>query len=478
VKLALVSSDVLPWVASSAWATPVPVRLNATVGQAKLAFQGSAVDALHLNGIKGRFTLSGSSLAAVGDILSITLPTTAAFRAKGKLVRQDATWRVVIDEATVGASRFNGAFSYETGRPAPSLPKLSGRLGGQRLMLSDLGPAVGASANTQAGTSNNSNSQNTGKVLPRRPFDLASLRAMDANVLIDIAEVDLGTRYLEPLRPLHAHLQLKHGILSLLDMRVSTGQGQLQGQAHLDGQGSVARWRTRLRLDGIRIERWLHQDTAAGTPQYVSGRLNGHAALQGQGRSTADILASLHGQTYLALTDAKVSHLAIEKAGLDVVATLGLLLKGDDMLPVQCAVADLVAQDGVLRPRMMVLDTAISAIWVEGSLSLASEALALRVLVMPKDFSLISLRMPLQVSGTFAQPSVSFDTGALGLKLGASVLLSLATPLGALIPLIDPGDAEAARRGAAGCQALVQRSLNAARRPAQAATGASSAKQP
>jgi uncharacterized protein involved in outer membrane biogenesis len=100
------------------------------------------------------------------------------------------------------------------------------------------------------------------------------------------------------------------------------------------------------------------------------------------------------------------------------------------MLPVHCAVADLVAQEGVLRPRVMVLDTAVSAVWVEGSLSLANEALALRAVVMPKDFSLASLRMPLQVGGTLAHPEVSFEKGTLGLKLASSVLLALVNPLG------------------------------------------------
>ena len=37
------------------------------------------------------------------------------------------------------------------------------------------------------------------------------------------------------------------------------------------------------------------------------------------------------------------------------------------------------------------------------------------------------------------------------------MLLAFVNPLAALIPLIDPGDADEARQASSGCQALVQR---------------------
>jgi uncharacterized protein involved in outer membrane biogenesis len=461
LTMALTSSDVMPLLAAPSVAAPVPVRLKATLGRASFSFDGRAIDALHLQGMQGRFVLTGPSMAAVGDPLGVTLPTTAPFRAQGLLARQGSTWHVVIDKATVGSSQLNGAFTYDAGR---KVPMLAGRLGGQRFMLTDMGPALGttpavaattASAPTAAVVLTNQ-AKAHGKVLPDRPLDLATLRTMDANVLIDIGEVDLNTPYLLPLRPMHAHLQLTGGTLTLRDIHTRMGQGHLRGDIRLDGRGTTALWDTKLNMDRVRIEQWLRQKESKEAPRFVSGQLSAHADLKGQGRSTADILSTLHGTAHVELSDAKVSHLDMEKAGLDLADILGLMIKGDDMLPVHCAVADLVAQEGVLRPRVMVLDTAVSAVWVEGSLSLASEALALRAVVMPKDFSLASLRMPLQVGGTLAHPEVSFDKGTLGLKLASSVLLALVNPLGALIPLMDPGDADAAQRGAAGCRALMQ----------------------
>ena len=185
--------------------------------------------------------------------------------------------------------------------------------------------------------------------------------------------------------------------------------------------------------------------------------MSGRAILKGQGRSTAEILGSLSGTTRTELREGAISHLVIEAAGIDIAQALGVVFQGDDALPVQCAVADLVAEGGVFRPKVMVLDTSDSAVWVEGSLSLATEALNLRAVVTPKDFSPLTLRTPLLVTGTFADPKVTIEKGPLGRKLATAFLLSLVNPLAALIPLLDPGDAGAANRGVVGCQNLMQR---------------------
>ena len=180
--------------------------------------------------------------------------------------------------------------------------------------------------------------------------------------------------------------------------------------------------------------------------------------MQGEGRSTAEILATLKGQFRAELREGTISHLVVEMAGLDIAEALGLFLTGDKTLPVQCAVADLVATDGIFRPRVMVLDTTDSTIWIDGSLSLAKEVLDLKAVVTPKDFSPLTLRTPLLVRGTFGNPVVSIEKGPLTRTLATAFLLALVNPLAALIPLIDRGDADEAKVGSAGCQALTQRS--------------------
>ena len=477
LKFNLHAAGVMPWASDEANGLSLPLRLQASIGRAALTFDGSAQDVLGLRGLSGQFQLSGPSLAAVGDPLGVTLPTTAAFRANGNLVRQGKVWQVNFDDAHVGASRLNGAFSYDTGR---ARPLLTGRLGGSRLLLADLGPVVGTTAAaTQAPAAIPvpapestatpaavpapvlvtlpASTRGPGMVLPDRDFDLAALRSMDANVQIDLREVDLNTALLKPLRPLRTHLVLEGGVLKLLDLDARAAQGQLRGELQLDGRGAEALWTASLQWDEVRLEHWLQRPGAGGKPAYVTGKLKGRASLTGQGRSTAKILGSLSGDVRTDLQGGAISHLAIEAAGLDLAESFGLLIKGDAMLALHCAMADLVADRGVLRPRVMVLDTSDSTIWVDGSLSLATEVIALRAVVSPKDFSPLTLRSPWRVSGSFAHPEVSVDKGPMARKLGAAFLLALVNPLAALLPLIDPGEAKSADQGVSGCRALLAR---------------------
>lgn len=461
VKIDLLASGVLSAAAGELRADAIPLTLNATVGRAHVAFEGRVDDVFHPDGIRGRFSVQGPSLAAVGDPVGVTLPTTAAFATRGVVVKQGDRWHVQVDDATIGSSRLNGAFTYRAGL---AVPVLAGRLGGSRLFLADLGPAVGTTpavpmvSASAPGPAVEVSGKVKGKVLPARLFDLAALRVMDANVLIDIAEFDLNTSLLESLRPLRGHLQLIGGVLRLSDLDARTAEGRLTGRWSLDGRGSQALWDADLRWSGVRLERWIRQARAGNAPPYVSGHLSGHATLKGQGRSTADILASLDGRVRTELNNGTVSHLIVEAAGLDVAQALGVLFKSDDALPLGCAVADLNAVDGVFRPRVMVLDTTDSAVWIDGSLSLAAESLDLRAVVSPKDFSPLTLRSPVRVRGSFSNPEVSLDSATIGRKAAAALLLALLNPLAAWIPLIDTGAADLAKRHADSCRRLMRHS--------------------
>ena len=474
----MTANGVLPWINANAATQPVPLSLIATVGGAQLQLQGSALDALRLRGLRGNFKLSGPSLAAVGDPLGVTLPTTAAFRARGAIQQNGAAWEIQVDQARIGATLLTAALKFEPARP---VPLLSGRLGGSRLAIADLGPVLGTTAATAAppavaetvinaaspasaaaslsplpGALLPASTRGQGRLLPNRPFDLAALRKMDADVLIDIDEVDANTTLLAPLRPLHARLRLTRGLLSLQELDARMGGGRLSGNVQLDGRTSSARWSSTLNWQSVQLEQWLRLPRKAGQPPYITGYLNGHATLAGEGRSTAEILASLNGRVRAELKRGSISHLVIEAAGLDLAESLGLLIKGDEPLAVNCAVADLRVQAGVLHSQLMVMDTIDSTIFVEGKVSLDREALALQAIVSPKDFSPLTLRSPLHLQGTFAKPEVSLEKGRLGFKLAGAVLLGLLNPVAALLPLLDPGDLDTATRDRAGCEAKLK----------------------
>jgi uncharacterized protein involved in outer membrane biogenesis len=194
---------------------------------------------------------------------------------------------------------------------------------------------------------------------------------------------------------------------------------------------------------GLRLEQWIQQPRPKGQPPFAAGRLSAQLALQGRGRSTAELLASAAGSGWIVWSQGRLSHLALEWAGIDLAQALGLMLVGDDGLEVGCGAAELKVRDGMVRPSVMVIDTRDSTVWVEGGLSLATERLDLTAHVEPKDFSPLALRAPLHVRGTLAAPTVQPDGGRIVRKLLPAALLAAINPLAALLPLIDRGDSEA-----------------------------------
>jgi uncharacterized protein involved in outer membrane biogenesis len=447
VRIDLRTAGVLGLFVAGKEAEAQPLKLLASIGRADLSFDGSTIDPLHFAGLKGRFTLAGPSLAAVGDPLGITLPTTPAFKTNGTLAKDGGVWNAVFDAAAIGSSRLTGSFTYDR---RPKVPLLSGQLGGARLVLADLGPAVGTPVEGEPVSTRGD------RVFPDKQFDLPSLRAMDANVLVEISMFDPGTTLIEPLRPVRAHILLADGVLTIADFEGNTAQGRLVGYLQLDGRGSEALWTADMRALGIDLSQWLRLKRKGDAPPYLSGKLDALVKVKGQGRSTAEILGSLNGDIRAHLRDAAVSHVAIEAAGLDIAQALGVMVKGDDALPILCNVADLDVVKGVAQPKVFVINTKDSTVWIDGTVSLKTEALDLRAVVSPKDFSPLTLRTPIHLRGVLGKPTVSLELGKLAGKAGAAALLALLNPLAAIVPFIDPGARQAAQEAGAECANLVK----------------------
>ncbi|MEK7323589.1 MAG: AsmA family protein [Pseudomonadota bacterium] len=458
----ITSSGVLPLVARDA-SSVVPITIRLSSGESKFSFDGSGADLLSFQAISGEATLSGLSLAKVGDVLGLTLPTTEAFTLKGRLSKAGQVWSLRQAVLGVGDSHLGGDFTVDR---RPEVPLLTGELTGSRLILADLLPAFGVA---RPGTGNPK--PPSGQVVPEKEFDIPSLRTMDADVKVRLQRADLGNLFRQPLAPLEGDLSLKTGVLRLTNVLARAAGGEVSGSLGLDGTQDNPLWTVDLRWAGIELEQWLRprNTTSQSTkpsgekPGYVSGKLGGHAKLEARGKSTQKMIASTDGTVQAWVRDGTISHLVIEAVGLDIAQGLGLLVVGDNPLPMYCAVMKVDAQDGKLTPEAAIIDTKDSTLFIEGSVSLADEQLALKVTSKPKDISPATLRSPLRVEGSFAKPKLALEKKPIAGKVLAAIALGVIHPLAALIPLFDAGDNDAA----GGCQRAL-RQLRDADGPATA----------
>lgn len=461
VDATLRTSGLLPLAAKGTDARPLPLMLDLKVGETEFHLDGSARDVLALSALDARFRLAGPSLSAVGDSLGMTLPTTAAFEMNGRLRKEQDLWQIMVRRLAVGSSRLQGDLAFDRSTP---VPRLSGTLGGARLALPDLAPSFGA----QAGRSEKPaapTGQKRERVLPQREFDLPSLAKMEADLTLEFRQVDLGTPQLEPFAPLNGRLRLKDSRLSIEGLLARNSGGEVRGALSLDANPRTPVWTVDLQGSGIRLERFVKagqgRNIQAGPPAktgYVGGVLSGRAKLQGRGRSTAQMLGSLDGSTQWWVREGRMSHLLLEVAGIDIAEGLGLVIGGDEQLPVQCAVARTAVKDGVMSIEVGVIDTLDTTVLVSGTVALGTEQLDLRLTASPKDFSPLALRTPVRIEGSFAEPDVALETRALGLRALAGVALAaVVTPLAGLLALVDLGEEEKAV-----CQKAVERLRSAA----------------
>jgi hypothetical protein len=90
LALTLRADTPLPWIDRAPDAAPVPLRLHADLGDARLDFDGRAADLLHLSGLSGHFEAAGDSIAPLGRLLGLPQPGRAAFVAAGGITRATA----------------------------------------------------------------------------------------------------------------------------------------------------------------------------------------------------------------------------------------------------------------------------------------------------------------------------------------------------------------------------------------------------
>ena len=262
---------------------PAAARCSPASAAPTCRFEGSTTDPLHFAGLKGQVQAPASSLGIVGDPLGITLPTTPPFKTRGTLVKDGGLWKAVFDD---GEHRLEPARRRLHLRKRRKVPLLSGRLAGSRLVLADLGPG-GRHRRPRPGSGEGEDApRDRRRVIPDKKFDLPSLRAMDANVLIDIAMFDPGTDIIEPLRPARAHLLLADGVLTLADFEGRTAQGRLVGYLQLDGRGKEALWTADLRALGVDLAQWLRLKRSARRAALCLGQAR--RAGQGEGQGALD----------------------------------------------------------------------------------------------------------------------------------------------------------------------------------------------
>lgn len=419
---------------------PYRVALDAKAGATEAHARGELYSPLQFHDFDVRFALAGEDLAALFPLLGIALPQTPPYTLDGRLLRDGSIWRYSDFTGTVGDSDLAGDATIDAGRERPMF---TARLVSQRLDFDDLAGFVGLPPSSRQGETASPEQAERGaalaaqdKVLPQQPYRLDKLRAMDADVTLDAAQVSAPPL---PIDALSGHLTLENGLAKLQPLTLQAAGGRIESFVSLDASRDPIVTDAQIALHGLQLPKLFPQAELVGNS---SGRIGGRLALQGTGNSIARMLGSANGEVGLVMGRGRISNLLLELAGLDLAEALRFMLGRDRIIPVRCAHADFGVTDGVMQTRQFAFDTTDTVLYADGSVNLRDETLDLVLRPQPKDKSLVSLRSPLQVSGTFKAPSVRPQTGPLALRGIAAALLYSVAPPATLLALLETGPGE------------------------------------
>ena len=416
---------------------PFRIHLDAHAGATHAIADGSLTNPFQLQVFDLQFQLSGQDLDDLYPLIGIAIPSSPPYQLKGQLQRDHERWRYEKFSGRVGDSDLAGDVEIDV---AGERPRLTANLLSRRLDFDDLAGFIGAPPRTGGNETANAEqkaqaAQLAAKptVLPDTPYNLGKLRAMDADVRWKAQRINAPRL---PLDDMDAHLLLDNGLLRLEPLNFGVAGGDIRSTIRMDARRPQISTTLNASLRRVQLGQ-LFPD--AKLAEQASGGIGGTIHLSGTGNSIAAMLGSSNGDVGLGMGRGHIGNLLMELAGLDVAESLKFLFTGDKQIPLRCAFGDFSVRNGLMQSRALAFDTTDTLVIGEGSISLKQEQLDLLLRPRPKDRSILALRSPLHIGGSFKDPSFRPDFKALGIRGAIALTLASITPPAALLATIETG---------------------------------------
>ncbi|MBS7456370.1 AsmA family protein [Coralloluteibacterium stylophorae] len=424
---------------------PYRLDLSARAGATRAHVRGSVTGALQLEGVDVMLALSGANLADLYPLLGVALPDTPPYSLDGRFGYAGTTFTYRGFDGEVGDSDLHGDVSIDIGGDRL---RLEADLTSQLLDIDDLAGFIGAPPETGEGETASEEQEQlaaeqeaSGRLLPDEPYDLEKLNSLDADVRLRAQRIE-APRW--PIDDMEAHLTLEKGLVRLDPLNFGVAGGQVRSTIQLDAGRPEIRTRADIGVRNLELPRLV---PASDLLEQAAGRIAGDISLEGRGNSVAQMLGTSNGEVRLGMGSGHMSNLLLELAGLDVAQSVRYWLGRDREVTVRCAFADLEVEDGTASARALAFDTTDTLIVGSGSVNLSTEEIDLRVEPEPKDNTFLSVRTPIWIRGTMADPAIVPDAGGLARRGLAAAALGAIAPPAALLALLDFGGGENADCG-------------------------------
>lgn len=425
--------------------SPYRIDVKATAGPTSAHARGTLLDPLRMADFDLKLKLSGTDLADLYPLIGIATPDTPPYTLDGRLTRDGKTWSYEGFSGKVGDTDLAGDAHVTTGGKRPFL---RADLRSKRLDFDDLAGFVGGAPQAGGGESTNpklaaraATQRARARVLPDTPYELDKLNAMDADVRLKASRVNAPGW---PIEDMDAHLKLEAGLLRLDPLNFGVAGGDIRSTIRMNAREKVINTRADITAKGLNLSELLPRVDLA---QNAVGKVGGRIDLNTSGNSIATMFANGDGTIAVGMGRGRISNLLMEKAGIDIAEIIKFKLTEDKLIPVRCAFGDFKVNNGLMTAQSLAFDTTDTILIGSGTVNLDNETLDLTIRPRPKDRSLFAFRSPLNVSGTFRDPSIKPDMARVGLRGAIALALGSIAPPAALLATLELGPGQDAECG-------------------------------
>ena len=412
---------------------PYPIDLALANGSTHVALVGTVKDPEHFAGANLKLTFAGPDMSLLYPLTGVPIPPTAAYRIVGDLKYDKPQITFKNFKGTLGGSDLEGTIKVD---PTGQRPKVDAALHSNDVRLVDLGGFVGAkpgndNANKAAHTGTETSSGHA-NFLPTTPINLPKLHAADVDLRYDANHIE-GKDI--PLDDISARILIEDGAVNVTKLDFGVGLGRLESHATLKPDGQQIRVDAEAGLQHVDLAHIMAETSSFHGRGIVGGKL----ALQSTANSVAGFVANGNGQLTMAMRDGgKVSALLPDIAGLEFGNALLSALGVPDKTDIQCFVAVLPLQDGVLHSQLVVLQTGETRSTLDGSINFRTDLLHLALTTRSTHFSIGSLPGPINIGGSLTSPSILPGAEVVG-RAAAATALGIVFPPALIIPTIQFG---------------------------------------
>jgi uncharacterized protein involved in outer membrane biogenesis len=368
-----------------------PFTLSFASPALSLTAQGAMEGVLNTRLFKASLGTHAPTLKNVDRVIEAGLFTTQPIDMKGIVRHVGRDWYVDTLTGSIGRSRIAGKATVlkRDGRT-----RIDATIHASQFDFDDLSDAQGlreaADLTARIGP----------RVMPTTRINLAKIGKTDGVLRFSADRLLFKTPSV--FRSLSGVATLDHRRVTVTDFTAHLAQGALTGAAVIDHRSGAPKLSLDLRFSGASLE------TIIGKPTDVSGSVRGRIVVSGSGDTVREAMSRATGRVAMVATAGAVKATVADVLGQDLGRAIQHQLRDREAkVPLRCFVANFRANNGVLTPSPLAIDTGESVGQGAGRIVMNGETIALTLRGSSKNPSMLKIVDPIRIGGTLSTPSLS-----------------------------------------------------------------------